>query len=66
MGKKIFANHISDKRLRYEDIFFNIYEECIQLNSKKQRTSQIIQLKNEQKAYIDFSPKKTSRLLTDT
>jgi len=48
--EKIFANHTSDKRLRYEDMFFNIYEECIQLNSKKQRTSQIIQRKNEQKA----------------
>ena len=55
--EKIFANGISDKELAPK-----IYKDLIKLNTDKQ----IIQLRNQQKAWIDISPKTTCKWPTDS
>ena len=51
-SEKIFANDVTNKGL-----VFKIYNQFIPLNSIKTNNP----IKNEQKTYIDISPKKTYR-----
>ena len=55
--EKIFVNHLSGKWL-----ILKIYKKLIQLNRKKNP----LIFKNEQRIFIDISPKKTRRGPTDT